>query len=158
MTKYPTSFSMESLLEDSSPVTVEPIDKDQGVLNRPTDYVPAGGWDRNPSEPDRSKQFAKAPVVNLKADFISGEEMEKLKKRLEHRIKERAKEIYKSYATALAQYKEARKLMLDATKEEMDNPDENLRAAIELVKAGKPITKSKAMAMAKEEIIAGGDQ
>lgn len=86
-------------------------------------------------------------------DYLTPSETTKKSELREGLIMEVAKRIYKSYATQNRRYKNHQQLLKDATEASMESPSKELDRALKSVERGKPMTKKKAIIMARDQVL-----
>lgn len=86
-------------------------------------------------------------------DYLTPAETTKKSELRESMIMEVAKRIYKSYSTQNRRYKNHQQLLKDATEASMESPGKELDRALKSVERGKPMTKKRAIIMARDQVL-----
>ncbi|RMF65377.1 MAG: hypothetical protein D6746_00575 [Bacteroidetes bacterium] len=152
MTRYVDPLSQQPIAESeqAAPFRVQPH---QTQPVGAYDFLDENG---NPLPPVKIKpkreDYVPPSTIRTDKDFISEDEDLKAKIEYNEAVRERAKEIYNSYREQRLRYQEARTKVFNATKEELADPDDELKEAMALVEQGSPMTKKRAKELAEKEI------
>lgn len=150
VTKPFDSEGREEEVEMASPISVKPVNKEVKEAMSSPDYVPHPS--RQPAYKDEKLEVHVDPVYVENVEYRTHEEQRAIEKKRNERIKTLAKQIYDTHEEERKRWEAAVKLVQSSSQEQKDNPTEALIEAMSIAKQGHPMTKKKAVELARKRL------
>lgn len=144
-------LEQEDQVEDASPVRVT---ENRRIARRDVDI------DFIPNDDAPVEDFSEPKIIvdmeRVKtepgAEYRTKEEQRALDKKRNERIRKVAQQLRENKAADIERYQEAAKLWRSASEDQRENPNEALAEARAIIEKGHPMTKKRAIELAKNEV------
>ena len=92
--------------------------------------------------------------ISEKQDFITGTESQAMERIIKRKTNTVAKQIWEDHREAIENYARATQELRSRTQKDLNEPSDQTKRLLEIVEAGPPMTKQRALAMAKHMVTA----
>lgn len=153
-------LGLASKAQLAAPIVVAVKEKPPGASSF-ADYKPSPGKRKQIMQmrglevPEEPQVHSRHVVRHVGEDYLTAAQSAERRKKQEKEINARAKQLWLAEDTQRKRFKEAQKIVREATDTEVENPTDRLKRAIEILDRGQPITKDRAMREARAQILRG---